>query len=303
MSVSVLIGENSFEVDRAVAQIVAEFDGEAERIDGAEVEPTQLPDLFAGTSLFSESRLVIIKNLSEHKQSWEILPEWIERVSDSVQVVLVEHKPDKRTKTYKALQKFATVKEFKPWSERDSGKAEAWLLDEAKQRDIALTRAHAGRIVERVGVDQWALYHALEKVALLDDISIERIDEIIEQSPDESVFELLDTALRGDHGEIHRSIEGLRRTTDAYQTFGLLSSQISQLTLLSLTDRSAQEVAADTRLHPYGLSKLAHHAQRLTRTGTTRLIEMAAETDLLMKSTSHDPWRLVELLLIKIARS
>ncbi len=97
--ITLLSGENSFEIDRQLRQIVAEFGGAAEKFDGVELEVRQLPDLLMGMSLFAAQRLVIIRELSANKGVWEVLPEWLERQSEDTHVVLIEPKPDKRTKT------------------------------------------------------------------------------------------------------------------------------------------------------------------------------------------------------------
>lgn len=138
--ITLLSGENSFEIDRELKHLVTEFDGRAEKIDGSELELRQLPDFLMGMSLFAEKRLVIIKNLSENKTVWVDFADWLERVSDDIHLVLVEPKPDKRTRTYKDLQKAAELKEFAPWGERDSLKAEQWATDEAKRLGFVLNK-------------------------------------------------------------------------------------------------------------------------------------------------------------------
>ena len=71
----------------------------------------------------------------------------------------------------------------------------------------------------RVGLDQWQLFHALEKLAVLGDITPEIIEQTIEANPTENVFNLLDAALRGDARKVHDMIGTLERTQDPYMTF------------------------------------------------------------------------------------
>ena len=110
--ITVLTGDNSFELTRALDKIVAAFAGTAEKFDGVDLELGQLPDLLLGGTLFATERLIIIKQLSENKQLWDALPDWLEKTDSDVHVVLIEPKPDKRTKTYKELKKHADVREF-----------------------------------------------------------------------------------------------------------------------------------------------------------------------------------------------
>lgn len=297
--ITVLTGENSFEVTRALEKIVADFAGAAEKFDGDSLELAQLPDLLLGGTLFATERLVIIRALSENKQLWEVLPDWLERASGDTHVVLVEPKPDKRTKTYKDLKKYAQVQEYNPWGDRDVMQAEKWVVEEAKRHGLSLDKKLAQQLVARVGMDQWQLFHAIEKLAVLDTVTAETIEQLIEANPTENVFNLLDAALRGDTRKVSGMIRTLRLGQDPYMTFGLLGGQVFQLVALAASDKPSGEVAKNIGAHPYALGKLAPHAKKLGRSGTKKLARIFADADTAMKSTATDPWILIEQALIK----
>jgi len=299
--ITLLTGENSFEISRALHEIEATFKGEAEHIDGSELSLAQLPDLLMGQSLFSEKRLIIIKELSENKTIWPVFEDWLPRVSDDIKLVLVEPKPDKRLRTYKALQKVATVQEFPAWTESDATTAEQWVVSEARRLGLALDKKSAHHLVERVGPRQWELYHALEKLSVLPEVTAAIIDEVVEANPTENVFALFETALRGNGKKVHEMIEVLALTEDAYKVFGLLSSQALQLAALAYADQPSQTVASDIGAHPFVLSKLARQAQKRGRVGAREIVELFAEADSTLKTVSVDPWIVVEQTLLKIA--
>lgn len=299
--VTVLTGENSFEIQQALDRIVAEFDGQAEKFDGADLTIAQLPDLLMGATLFADKRLVIIKSLSENKPVWDVFADWIEKVSDDVQIILVESKPDKRTRTYKELKKVADVQEFALWSEREGDRAVAWAIDSAKQQGWELNKKSAQTLVGRVGVDQWQLAGALNKLAVLDTVSPEIINEIIDPNPKENVFELFEAALKGNNTHVSAMIRTLELTEDPYMVFGLLSSQAFQLAALAASDKSSAQVASDIGAHPFALSKLSSHAGRMSKTDVKNMITAFVQSDDAMKSGSTDPWLLVERTLIKVS--
>lgn len=297
--ITVLIGENNFEVTRMVNKLVAEFDGVAEKIDGSELDKKQLPDLLAGATLFADKRLVIIKNLSENKSLWTDFATFIPRISDDIHVVLVEQKPDKRTKTYKDLQKVAEVQEFIPWTERDAKKAEEWAIKEAAELGFTLNRKNAEILVRRVGTDQWQLFRALEKLSFIDDVTPSVIEATIEANPTENVFHLFDAALKSDTAKVQQMIATLQLTEDPYRLFGLLSGQVFQLTALVVSEKPSGEVAKDIGVHPYALSQLTSHAKSLGRTKAKRIVTIFAEADADMKSLGVEPWILLERALLK----
>lgn len=300
--ITVLTGENSFEVERALRSITQAFDGVAEKIDGEELDLKTLPDLLMGGTLFASRRLVIIKNLSENKAIWADFGEWLPRISDDTQLVLVEPKPDKRTKTYKLLKDQAEVREYATWKEGDTRTAEQWVSDEVKRRKMILDSASIRTLVAWVGIDQWQLHFALEKLAVLDAVTPEIIREVTEAAPTENVFHVFETALRGDHVSLRRLLVTLEHSEDGYRLFGLLANQAYQLAALAVADQPAADVARALGVHPYALSKMQSHADRLGRAGVRRIIHRLAEADHRLKTGSDDVWLVLETALMAIAR-
>lgn len=295
-----LIGENSFEVERALKKITGDFDGAVEKIDGADLKLSQLPDILMGLSLFSDARTVVVRSLGENKAVWSVLGDWLPKISDDIHLVLVEPKPDKRTTTFKALQKNTTISEFLPWEDRDISKAEKWVESEAKNMGIQLNKKCIQTLLEWVGIDQWALFHALEKLALTDEITPETIKEVITASPYENVFNLFETALRGDSAGVSKMIKTLEQTDDVYRLSALLSSQAFQLAAV-VSAQTGDSVARDFGIHPYVVQKLTPAAKKLGKAGVSKIISIFTELDDDMKISKADPWLLVERALIKVA--
>lgn len=299
--ITLLTGDNSFENERALSKLVAEFDGAPERVDGDSLELKHLPDLLMGTTLFANKRLVIIKNLSGNKTLWTGFSDWAYRLSPDVHLVLVEPKPDKRTKTYKDLQKIADIKESKLWGERDFLQAGQWVISEAEQRGFTLDKASAHLLVERVGADQWQLSQALEKLAVSGPVSPRVIETLIEANPVENVFLLFEAALAGDGNRIKKMLQILETTEDPYRLLGLLGGQAVQLAVVAVADKPSAEIASEIGVHPYALSKLAPAARRLGRSGAKKIVAAFAEADEGAKTSAADPWLLIERALIKVA--
>jgi len=298
--ITLLTGENTFEIERVIAKTIAQSNVVAERIDGSELAARSLPDLLTGSTLFSDKRLVIIKNLSENKMIWPDFFKWLPRVSDDIELVLVDTRPDKRTVTYKELKKVATVSEFDVWNERDSGKAEQWVVEEAKKAGISLNKKSVQTLVRRVGPDQWGLFHALEKLALVGEITDEIIELVIDVSPSENVFNLFDSALHGDRVRVSQMIRTLELTEDPYRLLALLSGQAFQLAALAVSD-SSDNVAKDLAVSPYAISKLSQVAKKLGRSGARKVIQAFAQADDDMKLSRAEPWLLIERALMQLS--
>ena len=300
--IELLIGENSFEIERELQRAADTFQGRIEKIDGSRLEIRDIPDLLMGSSLFADKRLVIIKNLSENKSVWSTFSDWLPRLSDDIQLVLVEPKPDKRTKTFKDLQKAADVKEFKPWGERDSRIAEEWAMREAQALGLELSRSLAHQLVERTGVDQWRVFHALEKLAVLDAVSHQVIEQVVDSNPTENIFQLFETALRGDSATVHSMLRTLELTEEPYQIFALLAGQAFQLAALATSSKPSAAVAKDIGAHPFVVSKLSPYAKQYGRFGARKVIDAFSEADHDMKTSAIDPWVAIERALLKVSQ-
>lgn len=291
-----LTGDNTFEIEQKLSELTDGFDGEVERVDGTSIDINRLADLLAGGTLFSTRRMVVIRYISENKSIWTVLGDWIARLSDDVTLVLVDPAADKRTKTYKDLAKKATVFEFKAWRDYDTSRAEKWILDRSN-----LDPRSARSLVARVGVDQWSLYNALEKLSVMDEITPEVIEQSIEASPHESAFQLLDSALAGDMSRVSIMIRDLELHEDPYRVLGLLSSQVFAMCLLASTDAAPAVIASEAKISPYTLQNLASKARRMDMSIIRRAVDQLAAADEATKSGS-EPWLAIETSLLHIAQ-
>ncbi len=282
-----LTGENTYEVDQRLKKLTAAFVGDVERYDGSELTLEQLPDLFMGATLFSDARLIVIKNVSDNKPVWNVLAEWLEKGSAN-DLVLVEKAPDKRTKTYKWLEKHATMTQNK---ELPAHEASVWVSGEAKRRGMELPRGVAQFLVDYVGADQWRLQAEVEKLALAGKpLSNELIRDVVEPTPQATVFELLDTAFGRRHEQFEKIFSQVSRSEDPYMFFGLLAGQIYALAVAAYADVPLDQAAKQTGVHPFVLRKLAPLARSRSKTELADLVERLAELDANLKSRAVEPW-------------
>lgn len=299
--ITVLTGENSYELAQALTALATTFQGTPEQVDGASLNMADLPDLLMGVTLFSPQRLVIIKDLSSNTSVWNDLADWLGRVSDDIHVVLVDTKLDKRTKTYKQLKAAAELREFAPWKDGDTRTAEQWVKQEVAARRMTLDASSQRALVEQVGAEQWQLHYALEKLAVLDAVTPEMVRQVIDRAPHDNVFALLDLAIKGRRAEVRTMLANLEKSEEAYRLFGLLATQVTQLAAVAVGDRPSAELAQTLGIHPYAVSKLQATAERLGRSGARRLVRAFVAADHQLKTGSSDPWLLIDIALMQCA--
>ena len=184
-------GENDYALTRQVGRIRDEFTkqhGQASvtNYEADQLQLADLPQILQGQSLFHDAKLTIIHGSSTQKPLWEGLIDILEQAGE-VDLLLVDNKPDKRTRTFKWLSKQAEVRQFNQLDERTTI---SWLQNEANQRGLELSFQLATYLTRHSGLNQWRLHHDLDKLSLADQpITKELINSLIEPNPTASVFD------------------------------------------------------------------------------------------------------------------
>ena len=294
-------GDNEFEKRAALAALVGDM--EVVRRDGEELMTAEVCEVVMGQSLFTLEQAVVIADASQNVALWRELPELLSDTATTV--VLLEAKLDKRTKTYKWLQSHAEVRECAHFTERQKPQLSAWCIERATVHGVVLTATQATALIDRLGFDQLRLDLVLQQLALAGELNDELIDALVPLAPAESAFELFAAMLDGDQGKVCAIIAYLEAGSGddgAYQTLGLLVSQLVQLNALVLSSGDTGAVARDFAAHPYALRKVAPYAARITQAQLTVINSALAQADEHMKTTRVSPWLLVEAALIDVTR-
>lgn len=297
--ITLIHGENAYERDQALQQIVATYDGAVEQYDGAEVAVEGMKGLFSAQTLFSDRRLIVIKNLGDNKEAWQGLEVYVRDDIDA-DLVLLEPKLDKRTKTYKALLKKATTIECTPFDDRDRARVVMWLRRLAETENIALTEEAARLLVARVGDDQYMLKNELNRLSAVGEVTLTVVEVHTEETIHDTAFALLEMALDRQAQSLAERVRRLKMTEDAYRTFGLLVSQVFALAVVAASNPS--DDIKDTGVHPFVARKMRSVGSRVSPAMMRAIVEECTQTDRQLKGSAVDPWLLIETLLLRIAR-
>ena len=294
-----LCGDNEFEKQAALVALVG--DADVVRYDGEELTLADMQEIAIGQTLFSQSAVYVISKLSENFDIWSRLSEL--PFDDDKTVILLESKLDKRTKTYKWLQKTAKTQEFLPLSDRQKLQLISWCEVQARERGYRLTRTQIGTLIDRLGFDQLRLSNFLDQLALAENITNKLINDLVPLARSENVFDLFVAALSKDYEMVHNIISYLESESGvdgAYQTMGLLASQATNLVALVLSGGDNKTVAADLSVNPYVLQRLSSSARTVDIEHLRRINDALFQADLQMKTTGVNPWLLIETALVSL---
>lgn len=295
----ILTGPNSWLIKRAIA----EFDtAEVSRYQGSELTPGELADILGAQSLFSVKRTVVIDELSANKAGWERLTELANALASDpdLTLIIIENKPDGRSKLIKQAKQAGWLEDYP--LPKDAHQATTYLEAEAQQLQLQLQPGVARMIIDRVGLDTWAGHMALEKLASASaTISTELVEKYIAPSLEVNVFKVVDELFAGRALAVAELIDEMDRTSaNAYQFFGLISGQISNLLIIKILGKTV--ATTELKLHPFVAGKLANVANQLSLPTIKQMVSILAETDLQLKTSGQHDWTLIKLALVQIAQ-
>lgn len=298
--IHLILGENTYKAEQELARIVAASSVSPERLDASSLTANTLADIVRGGSLFSEQRLVVLRQLSENKAVFEKLAEWAGEVPADTTVVLMEVKLDKRTKVYKTLTKVATVITADPLLERDAPAAEQWLDTLANNQKVLLSRPQLRNMVQRAlvvgdkptarAIDQMQLAQAIKALRGVDTVTDDMIATVLPPASGDTVFDLLDMAARRQTARVDALLAELERTDDPHRTLALVMGQWAQLVSVSLADTPPATIAVELGLHPFVAKKLQELARQFTPNEIKTITALAADLDAGSKLSQFAPW-------------
>lgn len=307
MSMQTLSGGNSLLLHERLNQQIADFvqqysDFGLERLDAGEVEYARLNESVQAMPFLADKRMVIIESPAANKELAEKIDKLIDGANDQTEVLFVEPNFDKRSVLYKTLKKRTDFQEFAKLDERSLGK---WLTEYAKKADGTLSVSDAQYLIQRVGTDQLGLKNEVDKLLAYDPkISRQTIELLTEQTPQSTVFSLLDAAFAGNSARaLHIYAEQRRLKVEPPAIIAMIAWQLHVLALLKTAgDRSADVVAKEAGLNPFVVRKSQAIARQLSLDQLKALIHRTLSLDIRLKRQTIDADAALQQLLLSLAQ-
>lgn len=301
-----LTGENDAARQHMLTQLIDDFANRhgpmaIERLDGEETPYGRMAEAVASVSFLEPNKLVVLRTPSSNKEFVEQFETFCASVADSNQVILVERKLDKRLQYYKLLKKLT---DFKEYAVLDGPGLVAFAVCYAREKGGTLSGTDARMLVERVGSTQARLQQELDKLLIHDPhISRTAIETLTEPTPAGNIFELLDSAFRGDRRralELYAQQRALG--VEPPQIVAMLAWQLHIFALLKTArSRSLDDIARTAKVSPYVLRKSQALVNRLPLTRLQRMVADLRVLDVRSKTESFNTNDALQLYLLTLA--
>ena len=308
--ITILYGDNSYERTAQLAKmkIDAEKSGfEIQKNNSDNLSKSDFVSLICGVSLLSEKRFVYIRNLSENSEIWQNLAEILPRISTDVHLCLIEDKIDKRSVVYKAISKIVELYEFKNLTTKDSKNLAEFARLFAKKQGLSLDNKTANFLISWVGVDEWRIRDAIEKISLIGEANEQNIREFVPQNIESNAFAIIEMMFLGDILRLREEFSKLKITDGedgAFRFLGMISTQIFNFSALKIgknIGKTTAEISKEIGASAWALGKMENFAQNLNESQLAEIVSKITEVDETIKTESIDPWNLIESTILEIA--
>ena len=196
MMVYTITGENDFLIDDKVKNIVQDLiskysDIETEKIDSFR-DVNDIKMNLINYSIFSNKRLLILDTPSSLKGFDEMIINSFDEFNESLFLILIERKLDKRSSYYKFLIKKTNLFDL---NHIKGAGITRWLIDWVRSKDGQIEYSDADYLIKRIGNNQLILSHEIDKLLLFQKrITKNSIDLLTESSIQSTIFNLLSEA-------------------------------------------------------------------------------------------------------------
>lgn len=271
--------------------------------------------LFASSgnlSLFSSQRLLELRFSSNpNRDAQTALAEQAARLANDTVLVITLPKLERKEAEAKWLQALEQRGVHVTVASIAVGEMAAWLQQRLRQAGLQATPAAIVLLVQLCEGNLLAAHQLISQLQLLypaSTIDVEQLNEVAADSARYNLFELIDTALRGDGARCLRMLQGLRHDDEQgslRSLFGLLHRDVRALVNLAQLKSRGQRVAdpwRDVGVFSSRLPAFERAAQRLGLQGCQHLLQDVARLDQQIKGVSRDdPWLSLSTVLLRLA--
>ena len=268
---------------------------------GKESSVKEILETVKSYPMFGEKQLVIVREAQYLKDIELLIPYFKNYLSQTVLVVCFVYKTiDSRTKTYKSINKYSKLIEFKPLYENHVYK---WIASEAKKLNLNLDPKSIMLISSNIGLDLEMIEKALEKLSFKSDngnlIKVDEIEKYIGFSKEYNSFELQNSIGEGKYDKsifiINQMFQKAIDNRKINITLPLLHNFFKKIILMH--SKNFHSSPKNLGIHPFFLKDYQIAARNYSLEKSVKIIHLLKETDLKSKGINNNRVNVKELML------
>ncbi len=303
--IKIITGKNDFLRTQALKSSMSEFsiqygDLGVERINCPEVEYKDIYNSITSLPFLVERKLIVLYEPSKNTDFIDKLANIDALISGSIDVIIYEPNLDKRSSYYKEIKKLPNFMEY---SDLSSNELASWVVNYSKKNSGSISYSDANLLIERVGPNQLLLKNELDKL-MLNGQTVTRkiIEEMTEAIPRSSIFNLLDSAFRGDQKTVIKLYDQQKKLrVEAAQIMALIIWQIHILAIIKTSDtKNADMISKKSKISRYTIDNGIKLLSQISDKKFKSIINDSFELDLKLKTAPIDYDEAVLYFLISL---
>lgn len=161
--------------------------------EGKDINVKELIDLAETLPFFQEKRMILVEGSGLFKNSNEELAEYLAQVPETTCIVFVEDEIDKRSKTFKAADKYGCAVDFVTPGE---DMLVRWILGKIQRENKKITQSVLQLFLTKTGKDMENIEKELEKLLCYtlnhEEITAEDVETICIGQTENKIFDMID---------------------------------------------------------------------------------------------------------------
>lgn len=271
-------------------------------------------DCVENLPMMAERTMVIVDEIDIFKMNDADREQMVEIISDIPEYCTVvftyettAFKPDKRyKKLYDAVERYGTVVEFQKQSQRDLVN---WISRHFASAGKRIAPNLCIYLIDITDGTMTALSGEIAKICAYsgaDEICKADIDAVVEPALDAVVFQMTDLMSDREYGaallKLRQLLKMQEEPINILAVIGAHFRRLSTARILLDSGKTADDLAALLRIGDYPARKTMSAAGRFTARFYEKAAELILQSDLQMKTSFDDPDRILEVLVMQLAR-
>jgi DNA polymerase III subunit delta len=282
------------------------------RLNGAALDMQKLSESVDAVPFMGERTLIEVRDFevnSVKEENTERLKNIVSDIPDYATVVFLlptGYEPDGRLAAIKTLKKLGKALEF---TTQPQGLLINWITRRFAAEGKTIGRAECEKLIFTSGELMTRLIPEIEKISgysKSDTVTIEDIEKLAQRIPEASVFEMTDRLSEKDYNKAaYLLAELLQSGEHPIKILAMIGFQMRRLytARVALDERLGREFVMESSGIGYSFlaDKLLKSAAGFSAGQLKRAVELCAESDYRMKSSSEDDEDILKELLLRIA--
>jgi len=263
-------------------------------------------------SMFSEKKLLVLKNAFENFDFKEKISAEIEKFAKSEEVILFYEEEIKKDKFFQTLKKFSEYQEFQLL---DGERLKNWVKKEFKKYQAKIDSAVLEKLIEFVGNDLWQMANEIKKLVayktghnqittvtkLCPEIEREDVELLVKSKIEIDIFKTIDAIAAKNKKRALKLLKAhLEKGDSPLYLLSMINFQFRNLLIIKDLIEKNLSPYSFTDIHPYVIKKSISLLGKFSFSELKKIYQKIFEVDLDIKTGKIEPEMALDLLITEI---